>query len=302
MVVVMRPGTRQEDIAALAEQFGLHRGPEFRGMSLPVQDDSFQPQPKPLHLLGGEEAAEYLLPLQEKTGGFLSINHTFYKLNRSTCFGFAAAGWVYGDGEGSVLVCGARFQPQKALYIAALAAPDKAKKENALSFARNLAAMTGAEKLTVHFPNQDQQEQQLQPYLASRIRVCIHGNQLPLSLQNEAAAGGHPSQPGQNRPKRIVTIISVFRVSVNPECRGVRGPVRAKRRVLKRPCGVFPAGGFLSADLRVFAPFCTARKKRGEKRFQKLPLLIFTPEGKRDSISLGAGKSSGPFFSGRICR
>ena len=125
-----------------------------------MQDDSFQPQPKPLHLLGGEEAAEYLLPLQEKTGGFLSINHTFYKLNRSTCFGFAAAGWVYGDGEGSVLVCGARFQPQKALYIAALAAPDKAKKENALSFARSLAAMTGTEKLTVHFPNQDQQEQE----------------------------------------------------------------------------------------------------------------------------------------------
>ena len=90
----------------------------------------------------------------------MSIKHTFYKLNRSTCFGFAAAGWVYGDGEGSVLVCGARFQPQKALYIAALAAPDRAKKENALSFARNLAVMTGAEKLTVHFPNQDQQEQE----------------------------------------------------------------------------------------------------------------------------------------------
>lgn len=156
----MYTGVKNVASAALAEQFGLHRGPEFRGMSLPVQDDSFQPQPKPLHLLGGEEAAEYLLPLQEKTGGFLSINHTFYKLNRSTCFGFAAAGWVYGDGEGSVLVCGARFQPQKALYIAALAAPDRAKKENALSFACNLAVMTGAEKLTVHFPNQDQQEQE----------------------------------------------------------------------------------------------------------------------------------------------
>ena len=156
----MYTGVKNVASAALAEQFGLHRGPEFRGMSLPVQDDSFQPQPKPLHLLGGEEAAEYLLPLQEKTGGFLSINHTFYQLNRSTCFGFAAAGWVYGDGEGSVLVCGARFQPQKALYIAALAAPDRAKKENALSFACNLAVMTGAEKLTVHFPNQDQQEQE----------------------------------------------------------------------------------------------------------------------------------------------
>lgn len=156
----MYTGVKNVASAALAEQFGLHRGPEFRGMSLPVQDDSFQPQPNPLHLLGGEEAAEYLLPLQEKTGGFLSINHTFYKLNRSTCFGFAAAGWVYGDGEGSVLVCGARFQPQKALYIAALAAPNEAKKENALSFARNLAAMTDTEKLTVHFPNQDQQEQE----------------------------------------------------------------------------------------------------------------------------------------------
>ena len=88
----MYTGVKNVASAALAEQFGLHRGPEFRGMSLPVQDDSFQPQPKPLHLLGGEEATEHLLPLQEKTGGFLSINHTFYKLNRSTCFGFAAAG------------------------------------------------------------------------------------------------------------------------------------------------------------------------------------------------------------------
>ena len=66
----MYTGVKNVASAALAEQFGLHRGPEFRGMSLPVQDDSFQPQPKPLHLLGGEEAAEYLLPLQEKTGGF----------------------------------------------------------------------------------------------------------------------------------------------------------------------------------------------------------------------------------------
>ena len=86
------PASKNVASAALAEQFGLHRGPEFRGMSLPVQDDSFQPQPKPLHLLGGEEAAEYLLPLQEKTGGFLSINHTFYQLNRPTCFGFCGGG------------------------------------------------------------------------------------------------------------------------------------------------------------------------------------------------------------------
>ena len=189
----MYTGVKNVASAALAEQFGLHRGPEFRGMSLPVQDDSFQSQPKPLHLLGGEEAAEYLLPLQEKTGGFLSINHTFYKLNRSTCFGFAAAGWVYGDGEGSVLVCGARFQPQKALYIAALAAPDKAKKENALSFACNLAVMTGAEKLTVHFPNQDQQEQ------TSRSRNSIRRTASPSTRRTTWCMSGKRQKGASDR-------------------------------------------------------------------------------------------------------
>lgn len=165
----MYTGVKNVASAALAEQFGLHRGPEFRGMSLPVQSVSPRPLQKPLFLLDGEQAAALLLPLQEKTGGFLSINHTFYKLNRTTCFGFASAGWIYGDGEGSVLVCGARFQPQKALYIAALDAPDETKKENALSFARSLAAMTGVEKLTVHFPNRDRQQEEF--YQAHGFRV-----------------------------------------------------------------------------------------------------------------------------------
>lgn len=156
----MYTGVKNVASAALAEQFGLHRGPEFRGMSLVIENrDILFPQTHFAHLTG-EQAQQLLLGLQAQTSGFLSINHTFYALNPATCNGFAAAGWVYGDGEGSVLVCGARFQPQKALYIAALAAPDRAKKENALSFACNLAVMTGAEKLTVHFPNQDQQEQE----------------------------------------------------------------------------------------------------------------------------------------------
>ena len=153
----MYTGVRNVASAGLAECFGLRRGPEFHSMSAPTPNET---HPAGLHRIEAAEAIERLPELIAQTGGFLSINHTFYQLNRPTCFGFAAAGWVYGDGEGSVLVCGARFQPQKALSIAALSAPDKAKKENTLSFARRLAAMTGAEKLTVHFPNQDQQEQE----------------------------------------------------------------------------------------------------------------------------------------------
>ncbi len=153
----MYTGVRNVASAGLAELFGLHRGPEFRGMSLVMENrDILFPQTHFAHLTG-EQAQQLLLGLQAQTSGFLSINHTFYALNSATCNGFAAAGWVYGDGEGTVLVCGARFQPEKALYIAALHGPDEAHRSAALQFAVALAAATGAQKVTTHFPNQDSQ-------------------------------------------------------------------------------------------------------------------------------------------------
>ena len=66
----MYTGVKNVASAALAEQFGLHRGPEFRGMSLPVQDDSFQPQPNPLHLLGAKKPRSICCRCRRKLADF----------------------------------------------------------------------------------------------------------------------------------------------------------------------------------------------------------------------------------------
>lgn len=124
----MYTGVKNVASAALAEQFGLHRGPEFRGMSLPVQDDSFQPQPKPLHLLGGEEATEHLLPLQEKTGGFLSINHTFYKLNRSPALALRRRAGFMATGRVASLSVGRVFSRKRRCTSRPLPPPTKPKR------------------------------------------------------------------------------------------------------------------------------------------------------------------------------
>ena len=145
----MYTGVRNVASAGLAECFGLRRGPEFHSMSAPTPDET---HPTGLHRIEAAEAIERLPELVAQTGGFLSINHTFCQLNEQTLRGFAAAGWLWAEGE-TLLVAGARFQPRKALYIAAALGQT----ERALDHARHLAAVGGAQKLTFHFAP-DQQE------------------------------------------------------------------------------------------------------------------------------------------------
>lgn len=148
--VRMYTGVNNVASAGLAEKYGIHRGPAFHGMTLELDqaDAALFWEPPVYHRLSAEEAVEALMPLKDTVGGFLCINHTFYEVDPENCRGFAAQGWVYGDGAGSALVMGARFQPDKALYIAA-ATGDR---RRALSFALNMAVLTGVSKMTAHFP------------------------------------------------------------------------------------------------------------------------------------------------------
>ena len=150
----MYTGVRNVPSAALAQKNGLHRGPEFHGMSLDLTSPQAQqvPMPKGFSLADGNTALDLLLPLKEQAGGFFSINHTFYEVNPATCRGMAAAGWVY-HSEDSVIVLGARFQPQKVWYIAVLGG----NQEEALRFAIAKAVASGIPKLTIHCPMADKQ-------------------------------------------------------------------------------------------------------------------------------------------------
>lgn len=148
--VGMYTGVRNVASATLAEKNGLHRGPEFRGMSLDVAAAP-APAPAAMELAGTKEQVQQLLePLKGQAGGKLSINHTFYRMNERTYGGFATNGWVFAN-DAATLVMGARFQPKRALYIAALGG----EKQQALDFAVAEAKRRGIPKITAHFPPAD---------------------------------------------------------------------------------------------------------------------------------------------------
>lgn len=142
----MYTGAQNIPSASLAQRNGLHRGCQFHGMTL-ERSGELPSAPQSFRHLTGEEALSALLPLKE-VYQFFNINQTYYEINEATILGFAAAGWVYGDGQGSALVAGCRFQPRKGLYVAAVTGDSDA----ALAYARYLAALTGQEKILTHFP------------------------------------------------------------------------------------------------------------------------------------------------------
>lgn len=170
----MYTGVKNVASAALAAKNGLERGPVFHSMSLSAEeaDAGLFWEPPMFRQLSGDEAVAELLPLKE-TYGFFNINQTYYEINEATIRGFASMGWVYGDGQGNALVAGARFQPGKALYIAAM----KGKRHLALSYALNLMVLSGSAKLMAHFPDGDlEQVEYLKRYgfveSPSQLVVC----------------------------------------------------------------------------------------------------------------------------------
>lgn len=152
----MYTGVSNKASAGLAEQFGLKRRAQFHSMRIPTENLSCYPDTKPLPRIGAEQVLAFLPQLNKQTGGFLCINHTFYHLSETTLRGFAAMGWLWGD-EDTLLIAGARFQPQKALYLTMAASGEnqKEKLSRALHHAAALAALSGAEQLVIHFDPND---------------------------------------------------------------------------------------------------------------------------------------------------
>ena len=151
--VAMYTGLKNVPSAALATKNGLTRGQEYHGMSLELAGVQAPQSGHQLELVDCPRQVEQLLePLRAQAGGRLNINHTFYAMNPGTYSGFASSGWVYAN-EACTLVMGARFQPKKALYIAALAGD----MQQGLDYAIARAKALGVGKINVHFPLGDGQ-------------------------------------------------------------------------------------------------------------------------------------------------
>lgn len=154
----MRMYTGEKNVASaeLAKKNGFELEAQFHAMTLNMNeaDASLFWEPPVFRCLNSDEAVREIMSIREECGGFLSINNTYYEINEKTCRGFAAMGWVYGDGKGNVLVAGSRFQPNKALYIAAMGGD----KRKALSYALNLAVLKGQDKISAYFPSGDEKQ------------------------------------------------------------------------------------------------------------------------------------------------
>lgn len=78
----MYTGVKNVASAALAQNFGLQKDSVFRGMTCTLADvclpQSLSQLPT-LHPLTPQQAVEQLLPHKEQLGGYLNINHTFYR-------------------------------------------------------------------------------------------------------------------------------------------------------------------------------------------------------------------------------
>jgi len=96
----------------------------------------------------GEKA---LAPCYGDCGGFMTVNRTFFPAKGGLGEHFAGKGWLYADDRGSIMVCGFRFQPHKALHIAYIGGD----LNKLLARASRLAAASGSAQLTAMVPEDD---------------------------------------------------------------------------------------------------------------------------------------------------
>lgn len=150
----MYTGVSNVASAALAEKNGMHRACEFRGMSLDVSCAPEREYKNMQLAPNADKMQEIAEPHRKSTGGYLNINHTFYAMNAATYGGFSANGWGYFS-KNATLIAGARFQPAKALYIAAIGG----NRQEAIDFAIMRAKAQGIEKITAHFAPDDAEMQ-----------------------------------------------------------------------------------------------------------------------------------------------
>ncbi len=94
-------------------------------------------------------AADLLMPLGDRWGGYFVMNRTFYEATPSLCEAWAQEGKVfYHRLSKSVIALGARFMPEKAVHVAAFCGDTAL----CLDFAKTVAAKKQAEKVVCLFP------------------------------------------------------------------------------------------------------------------------------------------------------
>jgi len=143
--MAMFTGVRNAASSGLAEKNGLTTAATHRGYNLTEFSGGSAHSFRPVSPI---RAGELIVPMQKEYNGHMVFNRTFYHINEPNALCFAAEGKVYEDSEsGSFIVCGARFQHDKALHIAMMGGDYN----RCIDFAVNLAGATGVSKISCTF-------------------------------------------------------------------------------------------------------------------------------------------------------
>lgn len=149
--MAMYTGATNVPSAGLAEVFGLRTAATHRGVHLTNLEGG---NPHGFKHVYWQRAVELILPHKEEYNDYMCFNRTFFHVNEANAKQFAIEGKVYEDEEsGSFIVCGGRFQQNKALHIAMMGGDI----DKCVDFAINLAKAQGIKQVSCTFamPNEE---------------------------------------------------------------------------------------------------------------------------------------------------
>ena len=130
----------------LAEKNRFKVSAEYTEILKPVEDSDYKNDDFiKVNSLKGEEILSKYYDEMDK---YIVINRTFFPVDKGLGKFLASKGWLYTDGKGSIIVCGYRFQPEKAFHIPFV----KGDIKKALNFANYLGKKAGSKNLSILKP------------------------------------------------------------------------------------------------------------------------------------------------------
>jgi N-acetylglutamate synthase-like GNAT family acetyltransferase len=148
--MAMYTGITNVKSKGLAERYGLRVRGTYAEGQMPLKEVQAAKNTPAFRVVGdAERAAALVESMSSKWKGFMSLNRTWYRINKGNCGWLGEEGMVYEDpATGSFIVLGARMMPWQALNIPVMSGDY----ESCLRFAVKLGQERKVERLNIIYP------------------------------------------------------------------------------------------------------------------------------------------------------
>ena len=130
----------------LAEKNGFKVSAEYTEILKAIEDSNYNNEE--FFKVDSEKGEEILSPYYEEMDKYIVINRTFFPVDKGLGKFLASKGWLYTDNNSTVIICGYRFQPEKAFHVPFV----KGDIKKALNFTNYLGEKAGSKNLSILKP------------------------------------------------------------------------------------------------------------------------------------------------------